>query len=718
MKLRHVVPLTIMLILGARGPGSAQTGESGSLRGVPSLEELAGSWQDAARLASLPAVNNTVGSAQVLREVLAVGKLSFPPIVMSGSTGVMLIDGSAPALDRTRWYAYGAVRKGTTGGLAVATEVRMVYEERGILFHCMLTNPGKTSRKVILTIGLSANTSLHTRWAWKVPRSTRNRALSAATADGGRSLLVRDTTGELANCFSFERRPDALRARGDSGEAVWRLTLRPGGSAVVNYALAVGREKERVHGLALQWASHFDPAFQQVKKAWQGRYEAMFTPKNTFFSGHLPVVHTPDSALRRLYYIGVVSLLSVLRTGFPVAPRVYVSNTPESNCTMMYFWDTREWATTLALLDPLMLKQYLLAWLSKGVYKGYAEEYLTGTLQGPWYSANDLSVFILLNDYLNVTGDTAFLSDTAAGTTVLQHMDSIAVHWMNLVRPGHILADYGGAENLLECVPTYIHEVASFNAANVWMMRRVAAIRDDRGDSARARELRTGAERLLHALLALYEPGKGFWDALHRDGTKVPIRHVFDFATIGLTIPEDLTPAMRKEMVDFAERELLTDHWMRAQSLSDIAAGVSDRPDHGPMGAYCAWPPETMAAMCEFGEFGRALDFLHRCVGTTYEGPFSQSRELLGRTRDAPVRINERGNAGLPTQTYNASNGGGFTETIIREFFGFKPDFIRGTVVPDTRPRGFRGELLNVQGDHRLLTVHSSDEGLHVEPAQ
>ena len=135
---------------------------------------------------------------------------------------------------------------------------------------------------------------------------------------------------------------------------------------------------------------------------------------------------------------------------------------------MMYFWDTREWATTLALLDPAMLQQYLRDWLGKGIYNGYAEEYLTGTLQGPWYSANDLSVFILLNAYLNVTGDRAFLSEKINGRTVLELMDAIATHWQKLIQPGRTLADYGNAANLLECVPTYIHEVASFNAANVW----------------------------------------------------------------------------------------------------------------------------------------------------------------------------------------------------------------------------------------------------------
>jgi hypothetical protein len=364
------------------------------------------------------------------------------------------------------------------------------------------------------------------------------------------------------------------------------------------------------------------------------------------------------------------------------------------------------------------LKNCLRSWLGKGIYNGYAEEYLTGTLQGVWYSANDYSIFILLNDYLNVTGDRAFLSEKINGRTVLQHMDAIATHWKSLVKPGRTLADYGGARNLLECVPTYINQVASFNAANVWMMRRVAEIQEAEGNPARAKELRAEAAHLLPAVLALYVPGQGVWDAIHDDGARVQVRHVFDFATIGLTIPGDLSPKTRDEMTDFVERELLTDHWMRAQSLSDPAAGVSDRPDHGPMGAYCTWPAETLAAFCEFGKFDKALNFLHRCAAVTDEGPFSQSRELMGKTPAAPVRIAERGAGGRPTQTYNASNGGSFAETIIREFFGYKPDFLKSVLVPEPRPRGFQGRLLNVQQGDRRFDIRSTAQGLRVTPTK
>jgi hypothetical protein len=684
---------------------------------VPSLDELAGNWQSASNLLSMPALNSSQGSAKAVRDVLSITDLSFPPITMTGETGALIINGKASALDRTRWYPYQVLRTATAGNLGIETAVRMTYEQRGLLFHVAVTNNGTVPETFELKINLSANTSRHVRWGWGVPRDMDTNRFSATAMDKDRTLLLHDSHGELANCFSFEDKPDALMVQGNFGQALWHVTLRPKTGMVINYVQAIGEKDEAVHNLAGNVAVHFDAAFEQVQTDWQKRFDAMFMPKNDYFSGHLPVLVTSDEKMRRMYYMSVVSILSVLRTGFPMASRVYVSNTPESNCTMMYFWDTREWATILAMLDPVMLKQYLHNWLGKGIYNGYAEEYLTGTLQGPWYSANDYSIFILMNDYLDVTGDRAFLSEKINGQTVLEHLDAIATNWKKLVRPERTLADYGGASNLLECVPTYINEVASFNAANIWMMRRVAEIEEAEGDKTRAEELRADANHLLPAVLALYEPGQGVWDALHRDVTRVQVRHVFDFATIGLTIPEELSPKMRKEMTAFVERELLTDHWMRAQSLSDIAAAKYNRPDHGPMGAFCAWPAETISAMCQFGEFDQALDFLHRCTYVTYEGPFSQSRELLGKTPDAPVRITSRGGSPNSHQTYNASNGGSFAETIVREFFGYRLDWLGHTLISNPQPRGFHGQLLNVQQGDQLFNIRSTDQGIQVTPA-
>ncbi len=128
------------------------------------------------------------------------------------------------------------------------------------------------------------------------------------------------------------------------------------------------------------------------------------------------------------------------------------------------------------------------------------------------------------------------------------------------------------------------------------------------------------------------------------------------------------------------------------------------------MGAFSAWPAETMAAMCELGRFDKALDLLHRVAAVTAEGPFSQSRELLGKQPDAVVRIASRG-----YQTYNASNGGAFADTIIRDFFGVQPFDGRCLLLDRKTLRGFAGRLLNVPCGGRPYDIISDNHGVHAE---
>jgi hypothetical protein len=95
----------------------------------------------------------------------------------------------------------------------------------------------------------------------------------------------------------------------------------------------------------------------------------------------------------------------------------------------------------------------------------------------------------------------------------------------------------------------------------------------------------------------------------------------------------------------------------------------------------------------------------------TEEGPFSQSRELSSREPDALARITSRGGSPNSHQTYNASNGGSFAETIIRGLFSYQPDFLWNTnsmwnsLPADSRPRDFHGQLLNVRLDGHLLNL-------------
>ena len=215
------------------------------------------------------------------------------------------------------------------------------------------------------------------------------------------------------------------------------------------------------------------------------------------------------------------------------------------------------------------------------------------------------------------------------------------------------------------------------------------------------------------AVMTLYEPGKGVWASLHRDGTRVEMRHCYDFATVGRFLAADLPPNTCREMVDFVQRELLMEEWMRAQSPLDLAATNSDRPDHGPMGAYDAWPAVTVDALCRLGYWDIAVPFLRRTQAAVSEGVYAQAHEFYGakrRERDATVRIAQRQGC-----MRECTGGGAFAETVLCTLFGYMPKLGDAPELlnADT-PRGFVGELRHVRRGVQRYLIRSGDTGVEL----
>jgi hypothetical protein len=213
------------------------------------------------------------------------------------------------------------------------------------------------------------------------------------------------------------------------------------------------------------------------------------------------------------------------------------------------------------------------------------------------------------------------------------------------------LADYGGASNLLECVPTYTHKVPALNAANAWLMREAADVVAVSRPSVAA-SLRESADNVSATVRSrLYVEGKGYWACGQPDGSLVEVRHVIDFATVGHALADDLSPTTVAEMATFFAAELQTPHWLRALSLSDAAAPQSDRKDHGPYGAYDGWLGESMLALSRLGRHADALN-LTRAMAQVYDrGPGGQSHQVMINCRPAahscPTTLSSHNNAGL-----------------------------------------------------------------------
>ncbi len=703
---------------------------------VPSADDLAGQWMSFGDLHTMPTVNNTLGGCQVGADLFSVEALDFPPFCQGGnrqpeqspagqvrildysspwgSTGGLRVNGYVIPAAKFRWFPYQVLRRASIGSGSIQLEsaTRLPSGERAVMWRMWIKNTGDQDELLHLELPLRGMIrKVIDGWTWDIPRPDNPRDFQAALTNNERVLVVRDLRTSTRVAFAFgDTRPTHLIAQGPEGRAVWDIRLDPGQTGIIEMIMTAGDGEVDVVARAKGGVENFSTLYDACRQSWQEIFDAAFQPGNKIFSGHLPTLQTGDADIHRVYYVSVASLLAMFRHGFPAASHAYITASPQFGASLMYFWDTFTWATVHALLDPVDMKNMLRRWLKLNIHSCYAQDMLTGHGVGPWYSFNDFVVFNQFILYMRTTGDSAFLMENIGGRTVLDQLEQMATWWKRLVKSYSPLADYGASWNLLECVPTYTHVVASLNAANVWMMRQTAELRALSGHKARAATLRSEADLMAREVLKLYLPGGGYWNTVQPDGRRVPVRHCIDFFTLAYCMEEDLSPAMKREMAHFARTQLLTDHWMRALSLEDHAAPESNRPDHGPMGAYDAWPPFTMEAMCRLGDWSHAVGFLRHCALITHEGPFGQSHELLTTRSDSPVRKAFRGE-----QMYNASCAGAFAEIIIRNFFGFQCRQNGGIdLYAPKASRGFSGSLKNLTAQGKQWDIHSGADGLVV----
>lgn len=700
-------------------PSKSISSNKASLRatqlGIPTLDDLAGDWLPMADIANPPAVHNFNQMLVVNRDLTSY--FCNPGALYGGyyskddwSAGYPLVKLTIdkqeyPAL-QARCYAYRALRRNQfCNGIAIETDTRMVNEERTVLCQISARNNTPILRQFHL--------ELH------VPGTLQ--------ADG---IGVVNTTQrkEITSVVYPSLKPDAVIINGADVVWRWNLKLVSGGSVNIGFIAGDGTNAEQAATQlrVTDRARHFATAFAACKQVWEDRWADAFTPGNKHFSGHLPTLKTLDPALARNYYIGAWTMLALERTQFPVHPRSFITS-GERHDGEQFYWDASMQATAWAMLEPEGMKATLRRWLVQNPRsglvidikqtKGFDAKYhdrMTG------YAFNAATIFKTAYDYLRLTGDRAFLNEKLEnGKTVLEQMRMYATDWQTLPAgpAGSGLVNYGENNNLLECAPAYINCIPSLHAQDVWMMRCAADLYDlhgAAGDSEQAKALRAGANKLLPAVLALYKPGEGVWNAYHADGKKVELRHCVDYIYIGNALQNDLTPKQKNEMNDFVKKELFTRDWMRAMSLKDEAAKISDRPDHGPMGAYDGWIPLTVGAMWRLGSPADAFAFYDRTSVVTQEGPFAQAHEFYGPNRtdyNAPVRVALRQGC-----MKECISGAAFSDVVINTFFGFSPGIDgKGLIVDPNTSRPFKGQLLNVPFNGRSLNLTADIKGVQIE---
>ncbi|TDW89421.1 hypothetical protein EV137_3215 [Kribbella pratensis] len=613
-----------------------------------------------------PGLTNFLGTAQVDHDVVAIRSVNFPPYSHGDTiTGQLYVDGrlarSYGGTVEVVWRPDCVVRSTTVDGLDLRTTTACAPGRPAVVVQLEVS--GLPGRSVRLGLALASTaTRSPTGWLRPEPPSEPN------------TLQVVDNrvvgTGESGSAVSVQ----GLDVPSTVDRAMLEATvvLDESGRGRLSYVHVLAGTLEEA-------TEHFDVCVADVpsviavaESMWDVALADAFDPHSDGFSGSLPVLETSNEALRKLYWWGVLGVIWFRRDNpASVIGRTYDTLMPRYWQTTTFIWDYSLSSLTHALLDPEPMRKHIEHWIDLDTHKHFGTEWLTGGPVGYWYSVNDFAMTRLVRDYVRFTGDTAFLDVSVGPKPVGEHVHDWATAWRGL-RGEHALADYGGIDNLLECVSSYVHEVASFNAANVWCMRVAAEIADRSGDADRAALLRKEASAQAGHVNELYVEGKGFWHARQPDGTLVPVRHCYDFNIVGTTIPDDLSESQRAEMVSFFQRELQTPTWMRALSPYDADAAFSVRPDHQWNGAYPAWPADAGRALFALGGGDVLLDWLPGLAKSANQGPCGQAHfveeaqpPMAGGARKSPPQFPY-------LIDWSCSSSGAWVSLVLEGVFGIE----------------------------------------------
>jgi len=766
MKIQTFIGLAFLIILA--GCNLKKSEMNNISDNIPSLEEVSGVWLSADTAAMEPSIRNFRGVALANRDLTSVSWFVSAPFSGGYHTGVLKINGKTPMVSMFRWQPYQALRKGDTDNFEVLSSTRMLPDDNAIMWKIDIINLAKEDREINISLDMIGFISKYGGdWQWWYPypkmdgmtttrddevenvrkhigqesgkqevivtelvngKPTEKRVPSKWPTDEeildcpkyraesrGNDIFIFDTETEAVSAFSMVTPPKNVTVKRSGGTATWRAKLKAGETMTIKYLLVYGNWKDEVEDKADSLANGFDDYFNSVRETWEERWQEIFRPHNQIISGCFPILETPDTLARKVYYTGPLTMLYMINNNLPRHKKVFLTGGPKWGGSITFFWDITEWATLWAVVDPAMMKEHISSWILIDPSKYYGMDNFGGKGVGNGYSANYWALFQMIRAYITVSGDFGFLQEKINGKTVLQHLENYAMNWEKISVYGtegctddiYKLADFGDDEwNLLECVPTYKHIVPSFNAGYIWMMRETAAFYEKTGNPEKADSLKQLADDMIRRLLKLYA-GEGVWYSLHPNNKKIEVRHCLDFMFLGRYLPKDIPTDIKDEMMDFFYRELITDHWMRAQSLQDIAAAYSDRPDHGPLGAFDGWPAGSMDAIVQMGYPQKALDFYHAIEPVSYEGTWAQAHELWGENKEnkkAQVRIAERGWCAR-----DASGGISISQVMLKCFFGFYPE-VEDNPIRQSGNFNFEGKLHHVYYKGEYYSI-SNDNG-------
>lgn len=602
---------------------------------------------------SRPGLTNFLGSCQVGNDVSSVRHALYPPV--SGaeeSTAYLSVNGtllsSSPSATTHRWTPWSVVRETAFEDLSIQSTLAMPPDEHAAAMGIELTNTASLARTVSVALRLSGrvvNQDVGT-WYWGVPQV----GLSVVDLHDQRGMNPQveriDRRGILfhSSAASSLNTSDAWNGQAvhpvpdhwePSADPTWIWNLEPGERRMIYWTMVMGEAREEVVS-ALSLVESVPSTVARAEAMWRSVWASCFSADGPI-EGRLPDLDLPEDVVP-VATSAILSALMVRRTHRVAGSRVrYSISMPRRVETCFYPNDWSMAGFLLARLEPTATREQLEMALRADVRRHNQINTITGRggdftgVSWP-YTIDIYNLFFVIYSLWRTRGfDPEFLThrmETHSGPqTILAVMESLAQDYRTRLHPDLGLADYGPRQELLECVSTYEHMVASINAGAVWMLDRMSDLFRDAGAAERADAYRREADTLAHNILSkLYVKGKGFFCAIQPDGTRREVRHAWDTGMVLMCMADRLPTAVRAEMIAFFRQELQTTTWLRALSPRDLDAAVSGiRADHQFTGAFGSWPAEILIGLARIGEHTIAWEWLRGIARTARQGPFGQA---------------------------------------------------------------------------------------------
>ena len=657
---------------------------------------------------SPPGITNFWGTCQADIDITGIRSFNFPPFTNSDKvTGSLFLDGwYFPSLNRKidfTWFPDKVERETEVDGLKLKSATILPFGKMAVITKLVIHNSGG-DREVKIKFGTSSTITKNFDCGkmYHPPLEEDNKITIEHTR---KAVLFQAVHSEACSLQGMYPVADAV----DGFGVEKNLNLEAGKSETVYYINVLA---EKAGDVVAEFDSianeYIENIFIKTESEWNEQIKAVFTRGNSEYSGYMPTLYTSDKEISRLYYTGVIGTIYFRRDNpYSVYGRAYDTLMPRYWQGTTFIWDYYLSSKVHALLDPAVLQKYVELWIKTDIHTHFGTEYLKGETVGNWYSINDAAITWLIDEYLKWNGDFNWLNKTVGGSgkKIIDYMIEFATNYKQFKTTAG-LADYGGINNLLECVSTYIHEVAGLNSINIYNLRTVSEILAASGNNKLAEEFVDESARLLSELMKLYHDGQGSWNARFPDGKFVEVKHSYDFFTILNTIPEDLSLKQKEEMVSFFVNELQTQTWMRALSPKDNNSMFSVRPDHQWNGAYTAWPSLSATGLYKIGKADLAYEWLKGVAKSANQGPFAQCHFVESAMKPDSGGALKAFYEWPYGGDWACSSNGNYAETIIEGIFGINATKYNGiSAAPQFGSFDPKAELHNLRYQNENYNV-------------